>query len=200
VLRDEPDHLLALFRRGRVRLERGDEGGIADLEQVIAADTSATLPASELIWRFFRQRGGEGDAARAEFWQQRWLERSQYEQTITAEFAHLPADATLALHELDAELVQAVCEILRSSPQHIRQAFLLRRVLKADPTRHDYVLCFETSRFTLGDKGPAVVKRLAALHWPLPFYIVHLGSGPFRRFRKTIRRLGVAPLAIAQAQ
>ncbi|HNI50982.1 MAG TPA: hypothetical protein PLF43_06125, partial [Accumulibacter sp.] len=64
----------------------------------------------------------------------------------------------------------------------------------------DYVLCFETPRFTLGDKGPAVVKRLATLHWPLPFYIVHLGSGPFRRFRKTIRRLGVAPLAIAQAQ
>ena len=200
VLRDEPDHLLALFRRGRVRLERGDEGGIADLEQVIAADASATLPASELIWRFFRQRSGEGDAACAEFWQQRWLERSQYEQTIAAEFAHLPADATLASHELDAELVQAICEVLRSSPQHVRQAFLLRRVLKADPTRHDYVLCIETPRFTLGDKGPVVVKRLAALQWPLPLYIVHLGSRPFKRFRKTIDQLGVAPLAIMRVQ
>ena len=73
-------------------------------------------------------------------------------------------------------------------------AYLLRRILTSDPACHDYVICIETARFTLGNKGPAVVKRLAALEWPMHVFIVHLGGEPFKSFRKTIDKQKIPPI------
>jgi Zn-dependent protease with chaperone function len=193
LLAASPDHLSALFRRGRLRLDRGDEGGIADLERVIAADPSATLPGCDVAWQFYRKRVAEGDAERAEAWQKRWMERSAYENAVNAELSQLPADATLVPHDLPEDQLAVVRGIVAGSAKHVRQAYLVRRVLKSDPTRHDFVICIETARFTLGNKGPEVIKRLAALEWPMHVFIVHLGADPFKRFRKSIRQHRIAP-------
>jgi len=189
-----PAHLPALFRRGRLRLERGDEAGIGDLERVIAADPSATLPGCDIAWQFYRRRGTDGDAAHAEAWQKRWMERSTYENTVNAELSQLPADATLAPHDLPEDRLDIVRHIVAGNATHIRRAYLLRRILTSDPACHDYVICIETARFTLGNKGPAVVKRLAALEWPMHVFIVHLGGEPFKRFRKTIDKQKIPPI------
>lgn len=194
LLAAEPGHVSALYRRGCLRLERGDARGIDDLERVMAADADATLAACAAVVGFYAQRDAAGDAERADAWRARWRTRAAYEEAVRAELAALPPDATLAEAGLPPETLEAVCAVLRSSPKHLRRVYLLRRVLKADPAVHDFVLAVETARFTLGDKGPAVCRRLAGLDWPLAMFVVHLGSPPYRRFRKAIRKLGARPL------
>lgn len=195
LLATEPGHVSALFRRGCLRLERDDEGGVDDLERVMAADADAILAACAALVGFYDRRGADGDEQKADLCRARWQTRSAYEDAVRAELASLPADATLADAGLPPESRAAIAAVLRASPQHLRRVYLLRRVLKADPTIHDYVLAFETPRLTFGDKGPAVAKRLAALDWPLAMFIVHLGSEPYKRFRKQIRKQGLQALA-----
>ena len=188
----EPEHLAARFRRGSLLLDRGDAAGIGDLEAVMAADADAILPACENAWRFYQER----DADKAKYYADRWRERSAHLEAVRSELASLTATATLAPADLPAKDMSAIADIVRRHGKHLSRAWVLRRVLKSDPGIHDHVLAFETSRFTLGDKGPAVVKRLLAQEFPVRLFVVHLGTEPFKRFRKQIKNLGVAPLAI----
>lgn len=195
LLATEPEHLSAHYRLACLQLDAGDAGGVETLERVMAADPAATLAACAAIVRFYSMRDDGGDADKAESYRVRWQARAAHEAAVRAELSALPRDANLGAAELAPEVIDAVRAVLRSSPKHLRRVYLLRRVLKSDPSLCDYVLAFETSRFTLGDKGPATAKRLAALEWPLSMFIVPLGSTTYRHFRKTIRRLGIAPLA-----
>lgn len=184
------DHASALYRRGMLLLERDDEAGIADLENLMKKDASATLVASEAAWRFYLERKPE----LAEEYRQRWIARSEYENRVSAEFRTMPADATLDAHDLDSEMEGSIRKIALAHGKYIRRAYLLRRVLKSDNNLHDYVLAFETKFFTLGDKSKKVIDTLAKQEFPVRAFIVHLGSQPYKRFRKPIRRLKIAPL------
>lgn len=195
LLATEPGHVSARYRRGCLRLAAGDDAGIDDLERVMAVDAEATLPACAAIIGFYSGR----DEEKAEAYRARWQARATHEAAVRAELAALPADAQLADAGLTPEQLGTIGAVLRSSPKHVRRAYILRRVLKSDPTIHDYVLAFETPWFTLGDKGPATTRRLAALEWPLAMFIVHLGSNPFKRFRKTIRSQGIVPIEFRSA-
>lgn len=195
LLATQPGHVSARYRRGYLRLAAGDDAGVDDLERVMAADPEAILAACAALIDFYSER----DEAKAESYRARWQARSAHEAAVRAELATLPVDAQLADGGLPPETLSAVSALLRSSPQHIHRAYLLRRVLKADPSMHDYVLAFETPRFTLGDKGAATIRRLAALEWPMAMFIVHLGSNPYKRFRKTIDSQGIAPIDFRSA-
>lgn len=185
-----PEHASARYLRGALLLDRGDDAGIADLEHVMEQDPDAILPACERAWNFYCER----DPERAEHFRQRWIERSDHEDRVREEFRSLPGNATIAVHGLDAKDADKIRNIVEESSQYIRCAYLVRRVLKADPTLHDYVLAIETSRFTLGDKGPVVIKRLAAQEFPVKTFIVHLGTDTYKGFRKDIKRLGIEPI------
>lgn len=189
LLQLQPEHVSARFLRGTTLLSNGDESGIDDLEKVMQQDAQATLPACESAWRFYRERNEE----RAEHFRQRWIERSDFEDRVSEELKSLPANATLATHDLDDETIDTIRKIVQQHGKHIRCAYLLRRILKTDNSRHDYVLAFEASYLTLGDKGPATVKLLSQQEFPVDTFIVHLGSKPYKRFRKPIKQLGVAP-------
>jgi len=190
LLQQAPDHASALYRRGTLLLERNDEAGIIDLERLMEKDAGAILTACAAAWRFYLKR----DPERAEQYRQRWQARSDYEDRVRAEFQTLPADATLAAHDLSAQVEEQIRQIVLAHREHVRCAYLLRRVLKADPALHDYVLAFETNRLALGNKGRAVVKRLSQQQFPTSAFIVHLGSDPYKRFRKSIKKLGIKPI------
>ncbi len=190
LLEQAPEHASALFRRGNLLLERGDEGGIADLEKVMQFDEDAILAGCDAAWRFYKEREPEKAAQYAK----RWQERSDYLDKIRAELSTLPADAKLAPAELAEESVEAIRKILQEHGKYIRSVYLMRRILKADSNVHDYVLAFETRRFTLGNKGPEVIKRLAQQPFPEHMFIVHLGSQPYNRFRKSIKKMKLLPL------
>jgi Zn-dependent protease with chaperone function len=190
LLTEVPDHLSARFRRGTLLLLQDNESGIADLESVMAKDASAILAGCEAAWRFYQSRAPQ----KAEQYSQRWRERSDYIARVQAELQRLPADATLAPPELDEETLNAIRRILKEHGKHIRQAYIIRRLLKTDNNVSDYVLAFETSRFTLGEKGPDIVKRISRQEFPLHMFIVHLGTPPYKQFRKSIKRMKLEPL------
>ncbi len=185
-----PDHASALYRRGMLLLEQEDETGIADLENLMKKDAAATLSACEAAWRFYLERKPE----LAEEYRQRWIARSEYEKRVNAEFQTLPADATLAQHDLDAETEERIRQIVQAHGKYIRRAYLVRRVLKTDSKLHDYILAFETKFWTLGNKAPSVIDELSKQEFPVRAFIVHLGSEPYKRFRKALKRLKVEPL------
>lgn len=185
-----PDHASALYRRGLLLLEQEDEAGIADLENLMKKDADATLGACEAAWRFYLDRKPE----LAEEYRQRWIARSEYEDRVNTEFQTLPADATLARHELDAETEERIRQIVLAHGKYIRRAYLLRRILRTDDKLHDYVLAFETRFWTLGNKAPSVIDMLSKQEFPARAFIVHLGSQPYKGFRKTIKRLKIEPL------
>lgn len=190
LLQQSPDHASAQYRRGTLLLEQGDEAGIADLEHVMEKDAATILPACEAAWRFYMERSPE----RAEQYRSRWLARSDYEGRVRAELQTLPADATLAAHDLDAKIEDNIRQIVQAHGKYIRRVYLMRRILKADRALHDYVLAFETRYFTLGNKGPDVISRLAKQEYPINMFIVHLGSETYKRFRKNIKRLKISPI------
>ncbi|MBL8484242.1 MAG: M48 family metallopeptidase [Rhodocyclaceae bacterium] len=190
LLEQMPQHLPALYRRGILRLDKGDADGIADLEQVMRQDAYATLPACEAAWRYWLDR----DPEKAEHYRARWLERSRLEQELSVEQQSLPRDARLETHDLDATTEHAIRALVQTESKYLRCAYLLRRVFKADPSRHDYVLAFETKAFTFGNKAPGVIQRLANLEFPVSAFIVHLGSNTYRPIKKRIKQLGLQPL------
>lgn len=113
---------------------------------------------------------------------------------MRAEFGSLPQDATLAPHDLDAETVDRVREIVRVHGKRVKRAYLVRRILKADASLHDYVLAFETGAFALSDKSRETIDALAAQPFPVKSFIVHLGAESSRKLRKSIKRLAVGPM------
>lgn len=186
----DAEHTGARFRRGALLLSRGEEAGIADLEFVMEKDNDAMLTGYELAWRFYLSR----DAERAQHYLDKLQHRSEFVQKVQAELEKLPPDATLTAAELDTADLEAIRDILRRNDTHIRRAYVLRRVLTTDPSIKDYVLAFETGILTIGDKGPTVIEQLAKEDFPFRMFIVHLGTSPYKRFRKSIKRLGIEPL------
>lgn len=185
-----PDHLPALFRRGALLLDRGDESGMADLEKVMQSDDNAILPGCEAAWRFYRDRAPE----KAAEYQARWQARSDYQERVAAELKSLSPKAKIAPAEIDAEAVNAIGAILDTHKKWIKRAYVFRRVLESDSEIRDYVLGFETRYFTFGDKGAKVSSGLATQTFPFPVFIVSLKNKPYNAFRKQIERLGIAPI------
>jgi hypothetical protein len=172
-------------------LLRGDAAGIADLELVMARDKDALQAGCEASWRFYQS----SDPAKAKAYFERWQQHCEQLARVKAEGSSLGADAQLVAAALTPDAEAAVTQILREHGQHVRQAYVLRRILKSDSSVVQHVLAFETSRLMLGDKGAEVVKQLAKQAFPGNFFIVHLGTSPFMQFRETIERLGIQPLA-----
>lgn len=183
-----PGHASALFTRGRLRLERGDDNGIVDLETVMRIDADATLPACNLIYGFLAER----DEARAESYRERWLERHAFEERRRDELDNLnPGKTTLVASDLDASVHAGFAEVLRENPKGIKRAWLLRRVIESDPESRAYVLCVETTMWTGEGGAQKIVDHLATLPLPVGVHIVPLSTGAFVKLRKQVKKLKV---------
>lgn len=189
LIADVPEHLSARYRRGVLLLEKGDEAGIGDLESVMQTDQDAILPACEAAWRYYLDRSPE----KAEHYRMRWQERSDYVERVQAELKTLPPNAKIAPAALDEEALEDIRAVLHTQKKRVTRAYLFQRVLKSDPAVKDYVLAFETSLLTVGDKGPEVIKNLIDQQFPFPVFIVHLKTKPYNKFKKQIKRLKIAP-------
>lgn len=194
LLAHAPDHAAALFRRGSLRLERGDEGGIDDLERVMALDADATLPACNIVYGYLASR----DAARAAAYRDRWIARNEFEQRRNAELEHLaPATTQLAAPDLPEAVLAGCRQLLAANGADIKRAWVLRRVIRSDADARAWVLCVETGMFAGNGTRARVVQRLAQLEWPLRMHIVPLGSSNFAGLRKQVKKLALAPLYAA---
>jgi Zn-dependent protease with chaperone function len=192
LLERAPEHLPARFRRGALLLAGGDAAGIDDLEFVMGRDANAGEAGCELARRFFESR----DPQRAGAYRQRMLEYAEWTARAQREKSGLPADADLVAAELAPAAVESVKAILREHGQQVRQAYILKRLLKVDPSAVQHVLAVEIDHAQVGSSGADTVKRLVAQSFPGPFFVVHLGAKSYQPIRDTIKRLGIEPLAL----
>jgi Zn-dependent protease with chaperone function len=188
LLRRAPEHPPGRFHRGILLLERGEEAGIADLEFAMSKDKEAVPPGCEAAWRFYLSR----DPEKAKAYGQRWQEGSELLARIRAERASMGQDAQLVAADVTPEMKSAVAQILLEHGQAVRRAYVVRRILKTDPSLVQYVLAFETDPTLVGNPGPEIVKQLAQQSFPGSFFVVHLGT--YKHFRKKIEELGVEPV------
>lgn len=191
LLARNPEHASALYTRGRVKLEKEDEAGIADLEKVMSLDADATLPACNLIYGFLVER----DEARAETYRQRWIVRNDYEERLRAELDGFDAGKVKLLpSDLGEEMHARFAENLRSIPKGIKRAWVLRRAIETDPEARAYVLAVETTMWTGEGAAQKIVQELAAMPMPVDLHVVPLSLRNFAKMRKQIRKAKFAPL------
>jgi Zn-dependent protease with chaperone function len=124
--REDPDHASANFALGRLLLARGDEGGIALLERVMAKDADAVLPACRIAYNYY---AGEGRLEEADRWRERASERNallaaaqQEREVITDKDRYHPA-------ELAPEVVAALVAQL-DTLAGVKRAYLARKELR----------------------------------------------------------------------
>ncbi len=187
-----PDHPGARLRRGaHLLLQKGDEAGIADVEFAMARDKAAVMAGCQVASTFYASR----DPDKAKQYARRAKEHTEWQARVKAEASTLPADAELAPAELSPQDLQAVAAILRAQGAQVREAYVLRRIVKSDRSVIQHVLAVETEKAVSVKQAPEVIKRLSQQTFPGDIFVVHLGTPPFKRFWESIRRMGVQPLA-----
>ncbi len=181
-----PDQPLGVFMEGDMRLDRGDETGLAMLERAMTLDADAIKPACQRAFAFLKQRRDE----RAEGYAARWRERDLWEITRTMQFrVPDPKQELQAPAGLAPEVVERVLQIVRLERKGVGRAWFARRVLPVDPSLVTYVLAIEPGWWSgLTERPQRIVDRLAAHEWPLPVQICTLG-GNLKPWKGKLKRL-----------
>jgi Zn-dependent protease with chaperone function len=169
-----PGHALGLFLEGSLRLERADETGLALLEQAIQADADATRPVCEKAFAFLKPRNDP----RADDYQRRWHERQQWEAARQAQLDNLsPSHEVRAPDDLAPEARRHAETVLQAQGDGVAHAWLVRRVLPADPGLPTYVLCLELTWWArLRRKQGEIVSRFARQEWQMHLFICSLAN------------------------
>jgi len=193
ILEADPNHLPARFRRGALALERGDAAGIVDLEAVMETNHDAILPGCEAAWKFYTGR----DADLAERYAQRWRDHTAWSERISTKKLELSFDTILSPADLDSETVAKIAALLDEHATGVGRVYLARRTLDAEHGVHDYVLAFETKRFTRAAKVAEMLQHIANLPYPIPLMVIHLEPRGRSRIRKWMEKLRIEPLRLA---
>lgn len=189
---DHSDHPLGLFLEGTARLGKGEREGLALLDRAMALDPEATKPACERVYAFLREHK---DLDSAEAYAERWRRRDELETKRSRQLQVIDARHALAPHGLDAATIGAVKSRLAGEAlAHIDAVYLARRVIPADPSAVQLVMGLHLSWWgRRRGKQRAVVKRLAAMEWPVPLVFVAL-DGQYAPMKKQFRSLTDAKL------
>jgi Zn-dependent protease with chaperone function len=186
------EHALGLFLHGTVCLDKGDAAGLTLLERAIALDPEATKPACEHAHRFLHERK---DTAGAETWAERWRQRDQLEINRDEQLRVMDPHHALAPHGLDESAVLAIKQVLaiRGSANKplawVKEAYLARRVVPADPTAIQIVLAVQLSWWAhQTNKQAAVIAQLVAMDWPVTLVFVTL-DGPLKPMAAKFRAM-----------
>ncbi len=157
-------HAQGLFLEGCARLDRGDEAGLAMLEQAIAVDADATRPACERAHAYLHERND----TRAQAWAERWAARQAWEQERLRQMRQLDTAHELREHGLSAEELLQVQRCLASAGAGIACAWLARRVLPADAQVRTFVLAVQFTAWVRwrSQEGERIAK-LAECEWPV---------------------------------
>jgi Zn-dependent protease with chaperone function len=167
------DHALGLFFEGTHRLDRDDEQGLALLDRAMALDADAIKPGCE---RAFNHLSARNDA-RAEAYQQRWLERDTWERTRQHQIDTLEPNDTLVDAALDADTRERVLALIGPHAGAIAHAWIARRVIGADADARCHVLGVQATLWTrLRRKDKALIQALARSEWPLEMHVCLLAD------------------------
>ena len=172
-----PDNSQTLYLEAMIRLDRDDPSGIPLLDRAMLLDPEATKPACERARAFYWARD---DAVSAKTYVERWNERHRFELARLEQAQELNVDHPLETPVVDAEAADVFRARLRGLDRtDIARLYLVRRVLPAAPTLPTYVLAVETTGLTrLLGRQSALMRRLAAMQWPVHLVICALDKQP----------------------
>ena len=164
-----PDRATTLFLEGDLRLRKDDDSGVGLLARAMDLDADAIKPLCERAYSYLVRRG---QTERAQPFQERWRERHAWERRREAEFKTLDPTHAIVAADLDPEVVATVRKHLDGHSKGIARAWLGRRVLPTDARVLTYVIVLELTRWArLRSRGPAIVRVLAAIEWPVHLFI-----------------------------
>jgi len=164
-----PNRAPTLYFEGTLRLDRDDDGGIALIERAMDLDAGAVKPGCELAFRFLMRRR---ETERAERFAERWRTQHAWEVRRTAELGRLDPAHELVAAQLPEETMRKFRDNIEQSSAGIARAWLARRVLPSDESVLTYVIGVELTRWArFRSRGPEIVKRLAALEWPMHLFV-----------------------------
>jgi Zn-dependent protease with chaperone function len=189
---DFADHAVALYLEADLRLDKDDESGLALLDRVMTLDPEAIKPACERAFAFLTKRGAK-DGARV--YEERWNARTQMEQQRAMQMHRLDVAHELRNpDDLPADACDKAVLIVRTVGASVQQAYLVRRVLPADPSLPTYVLIVKLSLWArLRKRHGKVVDDLAAHQWPMHLQICTM-HGEFAKLEKKVAPLFQAAL------
>lgn len=121
-----PDHAPAAYAAGRIRLEKGDEAGLALIQRAMDRDPEAILPGCQLAIAFLERQGRQDDAAA---WRDRGQARYELLMAANAERQQIRTKDRFVRSNLDAAHREA---LVRQLDQHesVRRAFLVRKTVQ----------------------------------------------------------------------
>ncbi|HEY8265934.1 MAG TPA: M48 family metalloprotease [Steroidobacteraceae bacterium] len=188
LLRRQPGRPAALFACGRLLLARGDETGIALLEEAMQRDPNAELPGIELILSFLHARGRDADMRT---YIERHQERQAQEQRIAAERRTIRTDDAFFAHAMPSDVLDRIVGRLAQN-WRVKRAYLVQKECKLSEAPL-YVVGFEPvmpwHRFTSADHGGDVAKELVRdFDLPVEVFFIPFNSGN-AAFRKVFKRL-----------
>lgn len=164
-----PEQPMAMYLLGTSQLQYGDAAGLDALDRAMALDVDMVKPSCEFARVFCHVRG---DGERAEAYQRRWTERDSFERQRSAELGTLDLQEELQGVQLPTEVDTQVRGLLE---QHggVAQAWLVRRVLRVDPSIPAYLLVVRPrwlwAHYGVNDD---VIKRLSLQDWPFPHLLL----------------------------
>jgi Zn-dependent protease with chaperone function len=188
-----PGSAPARFALGRNLLRDRQEEGVSWMEGVLAQDPAWLLAGSDLLRRFFSQRGDQINAKR---WNDRHVDEALRLQTAKIERSRLLLSDKYAPHGLDAEATAKVILQLKAV-KGIKRAYLVRKVDPKVTSKPLYVLGVKSTGFLqLHSKKRAqrvVAEILEKLSFPSETVIVDV-DGNLYKFARKMRRVKGAKL------
>jgi hypothetical protein len=123
LLMKAPTHAAANLAMGRLLLAQDDQAGLQYLENALAADREAVIPACQMASTFLERRGNHKESMRYRVKAQR--QRQQFHEAETERSTIRPEDP-FEPHGLSAEAIDRIAGQLASKPD-IQAAHLLRK-------------------------------------------------------------------------
>jgi len=127
----------ALFHVGRLLLDRGDDAGIAYLDEAMKRTSDAVMPSMQILYAHHKKRGE--DAAAREVYL-RALRHADMEDAAAEERGNFSGRGVRYLpHGLPMEVVERIRSQVAENPD-VAEAYLVRKELVLFPDRPLYVL------------------------------------------------------------
>jgi Zn-dependent protease with chaperone function len=187
VLRRKPGHVSALFASGRILLRRGDDAGIALIDEAMLREPQAILAGCDLIATYLTERGREAEARRyVERFQARYAEESR----LRAERETLRVTDDYSPHALPPDALAAIVAGIQRVGG-IKRAYLVEKSFKGQQ-QPMFVVAIDADvpwyRFVSSDDGRERVQALAR-DAGMPENLTFLSLDDNRAFRKVFRRI-----------
>ncbi len=190
LLAREPAHAAANLAMGRLLLAQNDQAGLQYLENALAADREAVIPACALASRFLERRGNHKESMRYRVKAQR--RRQQLLEAESERRAIKPGDP-FEPHGLSADVVEGLAGQLALRPD-VQAAYLVRKKVQTPtavscyaliviPQRAWYELDTESSNQALQEK------LTATLNLPEETYILVANQLMKHRWVNTLKAI-----------